>query len=686
MVSLELLGGASLEAEEGPLTGPAAHRHRLALLALLATSPSRALTRDKLISLLWPERDARHARKLLNQSVYVLRNALGEDALLSVGEELRLDTTRVPCDVVAFEEAVAAGDLERSVELYTGPFLDGFHLSDATEFERWVDAERRRLSDVRAQALKELAETAEGRGDFRGAVERWKALAAHVPYDSRVVLRLMQALASDGNPAGALRHAEMHERLLREELAIEPPGKIAALAERLRREPEALMRRGHEKGDIVTPDPSPSGTVEEPAETARPGGIEPPEVPAPKWRHRALPDGVSPPLPGALVLGVLFIGALILAAIWGRSRPSDARPAADEPAIAVEDVARAVAREVDRRRQGDTALRLPEHRTHSIAAYEFYLRGRDPVLLRSSSGARQGLEYYRQAIALDSTYAAAWAGLARFSMRVSTEDGTEMSREELLAQAEEAALRAVALDDSLAEAHAALGLVRMGAFEFAPAEAHLKRAIALDPGRAKPREWLVTVYLWTGRSAEALAEAERAQELHPLSPSANAELSRALVGGGDCDDALTRLTELKVLEPQLLRAADITAQCHARTGTWRDAIATLRTRADQDAGPIRRALLGYMLGRAGERKEALRIRANLLERWRDDGGGAFPVAVVEAGLGDRDEAIAWLDRAVEDRSLSGWPPHLTVMGILREALGGDPRFESLRERIGLETG
>lgn len=686
MVSLKLFGGASLEAEGRRLTGPAAHRHRLALLALLAASPSRALTRDKLISLLWPERDAEHARKLLNQSVYVLRNALGEDALLSAGEELQLKTTRMRCDVVAFEEALAEGDLERSVEFYTGPFLDGFHLSDATEFERWVDAERRRLSGVCAEALKELAETAEGRGDFRGAVEWWKALAAHVPYDSRVALRLMQALASDGNPAGALRHAAMHERLLREELAIEPPRKVTALAERLRREPEALARRGHEEGDIVTPGPGPSGTVEEPPETARPGGTKPPEAPAATWRHRALPDGVSPLLPGALVLVALFIGALVLTAIWRGYGPPDAPPAADEPAITVEDVARAVAREVDRRRQGDTAVRLPEHRTHSIAAYEFYLRGRDPVLLRSASGARQGLEYYRQAIALDSTYATAWAGLARFSIRVSTEDVTEMSREELLALAEEAALRAVALDDSLAEAHAALGLVRMGAFEFAAAESHLKRAIALDPDRTKPREWLVTVYLWTGRPAEALAVAERAQKLDPLSPSANAELSRALVGKGDCDDALARLEELKVLKPQLLRAADIAAQCHARTGRWRDAIAALRIRADQDAGPNRRALLGYMLGRAGEREEALRIRANLLERWRYDGGGAFPVAVVEAGLGDRDEAFAWLDRAVEDRSLRGWPPHLTVMDLLREALGDDPRFGGLRERIGLETG
>lgn len=174
MVFVKLLGGASLEAEGRALTGPEAQRHRLALLALLAASAFRTLTRHKLMSLLWPEREAEHARKLLNQSVYVLRDAIGQDVILSAGEELRLETSRVRCDVVAFEDALAAGDLEQSVELYAGPFLDGFHLSDSPEFERWMDAERRRLSDACADALEKLAETAEGRGDFQAAVEWWK--------------------------------------------------------------------------------------------------------------------------------------------------------------------------------------------------------------------------------------------------------------------------------------------------------------------------------------------------------------------------------------------------------------------------------------------------------------------------------------------------------------------------------
>ena len=160
MVSLKLLGGVSLEGADGRVTGPAIQRHRLAILALLAGSHPRTITRDKLMAWLWPESDTEHARRLLNQAVHVLRRTLGGEAILSLGEELQLNTALVACDVIAFEEAVSAGNLERSVGLYAGPFLDGFFLNEAPEFEQWTGRERDRLSAVYARALEGLAERA----------------------------------------------------------------------------------------------------------------------------------------------------------------------------------------------------------------------------------------------------------------------------------------------------------------------------------------------------------------------------------------------------------------------------------------------------------------------------------------------------------------------------------------------
>src|SRR5262245_45802884 len=111
MFLLRLLGGASIESNDGaPLTGGAAQRHRLALLALLACSPGWTLSREKLLAFLWPESDSERARNLLKVSVYVLRKALGEDTLLSSGDDLRLNPEQVGTDVAAFQSAIERGD------------------------------------------------------------------------------------------------------------------------------------------------------------------------------------------------------------------------------------------------------------------------------------------------------------------------------------------------------------------------------------------------------------------------------------------------------------------------------------------------------------------------------------------------------------------------------------------------
>src|SRR5688500_17930131 len=146
MFTLRLLGGLSLGSEAGAVTGRAAQKRRLALLCLLAAAPSRVVSRDKLIGVLWPESDTEQARHLLSVALYELRKALGEELVQSRGDDVALSAEGLRTDVEAFEKALAEGALDRAVELYAGPFLDGFFLSDAPEFERWVDAERDRLA------------------------------------------------------------------------------------------------------------------------------------------------------------------------------------------------------------------------------------------------------------------------------------------------------------------------------------------------------------------------------------------------------------------------------------------------------------------------------------------------------------------------------------------------------------
>lgn len=402
---------------------------------------------------------------------------------------------------------------------------------------------------------------------------------------------------------------------------------------------------------------------------------------------RAIADslGVSHVLEGSLARteGRLRLELKLLDGRDGSIRWSETYDRALEDALWVqEEVARGIARELRVRPAGGARPPRARRRMPAVAAYELYLRGSDQALLRSDSGVRRAVEYFEQAIAADSTYAEPYAGLARMYL-VLGRGNPGRPIDDLDALAERAALEALALDDSLAEAHAALGLIRQYvASDFARAEAELERAIALDPTKPLPRQWLAQLYLQTGRAAEALAAARGALDLDPLSPSAHAEVAHALLANRRPDEALSQLHRIATVQPPLLRAAGYTAQAYALKGMWPEAIAAVRPHAE--AGfPGALSLYGWVLARGGRRDEADRVRAALLERWRRGESGAFELALVYAGLGDHDRAFAWLDRSVEDGS-SMSPTHYPMMPIL-EDLRSDARFELASARLGLRS-
>jgi TolB-like protein/DNA-binding SARP family transcriptional activator/tetratricopeptide (TPR) repeat protein len=283
MLSLKLLGGASVERAGSPLPGRAARGHRLALLAVLALSGGRPLSRDKLLALLWPELDTDRARRSLSDTIYLLRGAFGDEVVTTSGDDLRLDSSRVASDVAEFERLLDEGRPEAAVRVYAGPFLDGFHLTESVEFEAWADRERSRLAERHASALEALAESAESAGDWGRAVSWWRRRAAAEPGNGRIALRLMRALDAAGDRAGALQHARVHERLLREEFGAPPHADVLRLAEELRQAPAP-----------ASPPPAlvPAAAVSEPPTIA-----EQPAVPEP------LPPVINEPLPPVAATG-----------------------------------------------------------------------------------------------------------------------------------------------------------------------------------------------------------------------------------------------------------------------------------------------------------------------------------------------------------------------------------------------
>lgn len=231
---VQLLGGATMRTPHGLLEGPAMQRHRIALLAILATAAPKTVSRDRLMALLWPERDATRGRALLNLAVHVLRGALGHDAIRSVGDQVVLDGEACDVDVLAFTRAVADRDPETAVARYGGALLDGLHIPGASEFSRWLDAERDQLSATYATALAAAAQARRRQGDRAGAADLWRRLGAHAPHDDAVALRVMRGLAMAGARAEAIAFATRHADALRADLDAEPSAEVVAFAERLR--------------------------------------------------------------------------------------------------------------------------------------------------------------------------------------------------------------------------------------------------------------------------------------------------------------------------------------------------------------------------------------------------------------------------------------------------------------------
>jgi DNA-binding SARP family transcriptional activator len=172
-IQFRTLGTLDLRGPDGrELHSLLAQPKRVALLAYLCIAqPLGYHRRDTLLGLFWPDSDQEHARTSLRKSLHVLRRALGEDAVLSRGdEEVSVDATRVVCDVASFNQRVRDKHFQEALELYQGDLLPGFFVDDAPEFEHWLQSERRRLCEVGARAGYAAAEQLAERGDYGGSI------------------------------------------------------------------------------------------------------------------------------------------------------------------------------------------------------------------------------------------------------------------------------------------------------------------------------------------------------------------------------------------------------------------------------------------------------------------------------------------------------------------------------------
>jgi len=246
------------------------------------------------------------------------------------------------------------------------------------------------------------------------------------------------------------------------------------------------------------------------------------------------------------------------------------------------------------------------------------------------------------------------------------------------ARAEAAARRAIALDDSLADAHAELGyLMARVTFDEAGAVAELEKAVNLDSSATSTYELLAGANEYLGHADDAIAAATAGVARNPLSASANAELGHALYVGKHYDEALARLVPLASLRPPLRRVPVYMGEVYLATGRWTDALAVLRPVAKTAFVP---GLYANALVHTGSRSEAVRVLNGLLADEAAGRATCYDIAEVYIALGDYDRAFVWLDRSFDDYSFG-----VAIMGPLFAQFRADPRFDRVRQRLGLPS-
>jgi len=787
MFRLRAYGGLTLERDGAPYAGPATQRRRLAVLAMIAASDT-GVSRERLTNYLWPDADPGRGRHSLDDALSGLRRELQSDELFIGVATLRVNVEALGSDMADKAAALAAGEAERAAALYAGPFLDGFYVPGAADFEQWVETERRQRARAHARVLEALAARAAERNDAATATRWWQARVALDPLDTPATLGLLGALTTAGNPAEALRLARVHEALVREELDTSPgpewtaavdglraelarprasalavassqsisvadvaatsvPATISSAADDVRRTtpadaPPSIQHRSRAKWRLATAVLILGGLasfvvwmrgralLQDASSASRPG------VPVGRASVAVLPftntsgdsadehfsDGLTDELIGTLskVPGLKVTGHTSAFALKGRGLTvrtiadtlgvatvleggvrrvgdrlkvtaqlvsandngviwSDAYDRNLKDVFAVqEEIARAIAGALSPALGGRVAP-IGASQPRDLATYELYLEGRYFLGRRTSADLRRAAGYFERAVARDSAYAQAYAGLADARMLlVLLADGPP--REEVpLARA--AAATAIRLDSTLAEAHATLGNIRE-AFDWDAhgADQESALAIALDPSYATARLYRGINLLNRGRFEEAVGELTRARTLDPLSAPVRMQLGRAYVSAHRPDEAIAILVTAIELNPQFAAAHVQLGEAYLQRGKPAEALAAFR-RAVAFSGARDSANLASALAMTGERGAAQGVLGALLATPRRSYLPPVPMAKAYVALNDADAACAWLERGYAERAAQMRTIKVTP-GF--DALHADPRWVPLLRRIGLE--
>lgn len=347
-----------------------------------------------------------------------------------------------------------------------------------------------------------------------------------------------------------------------------------------------------------------------------------------------------------------------------------------------EEVSRAVAQQIRIRLTPEEQRNLQASHSVDPQVHESYLKGRYYFNQRTADALNKSIGYFQQAIDNDPNYALAYCGLADAYALLGFRGG--FPSKDALLRAKAAALKAIELDDTLAEPHASIAFIaETYEWDWATAEREYKRALELNPSDARSHHWYAGYLMYVGRFDEGIAEANRARDLDPLSLPVNNALAGRLLVAGRVTDALKQLQKTLEIDPYFAPAYQTMGWAYLKMGKQREAIQEFQ-KALQLSGSDDKDLmldLGFAYAATGNRQEAQKILSKLKRLHEQGLAPSASIGILYGALGGLDEAFAWMEKAYEERD-----PELTyikVPGRRFEPLRHDPRFQNLVRRIGL---
>jgi TolB-like protein/DNA-binding winged helix-turn-helix (wHTH) protein/Tfp pilus assembly protein PilF len=407
-----------------------------------------------------------------------------------------------------------------------------------------------------------------------------------------------------------------------------------------------------------------------------------------KGSHEPLPQIARDLNVGAVVEGavlrsgnqVRITAQLILAAadkhLWAQSYEGDLR----DTLMLQKQVARSIAEQIRIELTPHEQAILENGKRVNPDAYEAYLKGRYFWNKRTGEGLKEAIDYFNQAIQNDPNYAAAYAGLTdSYGLAGDWQYGLLAPRE-AYPKAKAAANRAIALDSTLGEAHISLAWCLDGFdWDWESGGREFTRGIELSPSYATGHHWYGWHLAALGRHGEAIAELEKAQSLDPLSLIIGADLAEELLIAHRYDEAIKQSRKTMNMDPFFALTHYVLGEVFVQKRLYNEAIAELQKAIELSPGSTAfTANLAYAYGESGKRNEASKILNELKSNSHDAFSNAPEIALVYVGLDEKDQAMAWLEKAYAERFNPG-----VLLRPAFDPLRSDPRFQNLLRRIGL---